>query len=212
VDGGIGRGMDRAATVQLQRRRPRESQRRRHRHLFRPRPITADGKVDVVLVPGTGAAAIPAIPVPGAPAPPQPSGFDLTLQPVTPDQVRVSPAPATDTRAEGSASAPTDGTAPAADLGTSTDAGSLGGPVPDFNFAASAVVPSTGTAAAAAPSVAPGSLAPQLRGVAEATPVENHGYRALAVILLAVLLWWAWRQAVPPRVNRRTIYDGPAPA
>jgi hypothetical protein len=27
-----------------------------------------------------------------------------------------------------------------------------------------------------------------------------------------VLLWWAWRQAVPPRKNRRTIYDGPATA
>ena len=39
-----------------------------------------------------------------------------------------------------------------------------------------------------------------------------EGYRALAAILLGVLLWWAWRQAVPPRKNRRSIYDGPSAA
>ena len=59
--------------------------------------------------------------------------------------------------------------------------------------------------------MAPASLAPQARGFADANIKENKGYRALAVILLAALLWWAFRQAVPPRRHRRTIYDGPAP-
>jgi len=56
---------------------------------------------------------------------------------------------------------------------------------------------------------ASGSVAPQLRGLPTTNIAENHGYRALAVILLAALLWWAWRQAVPARPDRRTIYDGP---
>jgi hypothetical protein len=169
--------------------------------------VATDGKVDVVLVPGNGAAAIPAIPVPGAPAPPQPNGFDLTLQPVTVDQVHVSPGGT----GEAEPTAPsTEASASSSDLATTGDLGSVGGPPTDFNFAANAVQPSTGTGASSAPSVAPGSLAPQTR-FAESTIKENKGYRALAVILLAALLWWAWRQAMPPRLHRRTIYDGPAP-
>jgi len=172
--------------------------------------VAVDGRVDVALVPGTGAAALPAIPVPGAPAPPQPNGFDLTLQPVTADQVHVSPG-STAGGAESTAPAG-EAPAPSSDLATASDLGSVGGPAPDFNFAANAVQPATGTAASSTPSVAPRSLAPQTRGIAESTIKENKGYRALAAILLAALLWWAWRQAMPPRLHRRTIYDGPAPA
>jgi len=173
-----------------------------------------DGKVDVVLVPGTGAAtipAIPALPVPGAPAPPQPSGFDLTLHPVTPDQVHVSPGGTADTATSAGTTAIPEAPAPSSDVAPTTDVGSVGGPAPAFNYAANAVVPSAGTAASSTPSVAPGSLAPQLRQVAESAPGENKGYRALAAVLVAVLLWWAWRQAVPPKRHRRTIYDGPSP-
>ena len=65
-------------------------------------------------------------------------------------------------------------------------------------------------AASSTPSLAPGSLAPQTRSIADAGIKDNKAYRVLAAILLAVLLWWAWRQAVPPKRNRRTIYDGPA--
>jgi hypothetical protein len=170
--------------------------------------VTGD-KVDVALVPGTGAAVIPN--VPGVPAPPQPSGFDLTLQPVTPDQVHTSPGAA-------SSSADTSGSGASADVAAPTDVpgtdfGSVGSaPATDFNFAANAVQASAGVAASSTPSVAPGSLAPQARGIADTSVKDNKGYRALAAILLAVLLWWAWRQAVPPRRNRRTIYDGPASA
>ena len=172
--------------------------------------VAVDGKVDVALVPGTGAAALPAVPVPGAPAPPQPNGFDLTLQPLTADQVHVSPG-STAGGTESTAT-PSEASTPSSDLATTSGLGSVGGAAPDFNFAANAVQPATGTAASSTPSVAPASLAPQTRGIAESTIKENKGYRALAVILLAALLWWAWRQAMPPRLHRRTIYDGPAPA
>ena len=91
-------------------------------------------------------------------------------------------------------------------------ASATGAPATDFNFAANAVQPSAGVAASSTPSVAPGSLAPQTRGLAESSVKDNKGYRALAAILLGVLLWWAWRQAVPPRKNRRSIYDGPSAA
>ena len=164
--------------------------------------VAADGKVDVAFVPGTSAPVLPNIPAPGAPAPPQPNGFDVTFEAVSLDQVRVS-ATAEDTTAAG-----VDSSLPSPDVGIAPDV-SPSAPVPDFNFAATAVQPSTGTAAAAAPSVAPGSLTPQLRSVDAAEIGENHGYRALAAILLAGLLWWAWRQAVPPKSGKRTIYDGP---
>ena len=171
--------------------------------------VATDGKVDVALVPGTGAAALPQLPVPGSPPTPQPSGFDLTLRPVTADQVHTTAAspPAADTSASGT---PADLSSPA-DV-PAADFGSAAVPATDFNFAANAVQPSAGVAASSTPSVAPGSLAPQTRDIAESTIKDNKGYRVLAVILLAVLLWWAWRQAVPPRKNRRTIYDGPATA
>jgi len=173
--------------------------------------VVSDGKVDVALVPGTGAAVLPQNPIPGAPATPQPSGFDLTLQPVTADQVQTSPAAST--ADAGGSAAPADSTSPSSGAATApADFGSVGStPAADFNFAANAVQPSAGVAASSTPSVAPGSLAPQTRGISESSIKENKGYRALAVILLAVLLWWAWRQAVPPRRHRRTIYDGPAP-
>jgi hypothetical protein len=113
-------------------------------------------------------------------------------------------APSTDA---GTSTAPADAGLPATDVAPS-DLGAAGSaPATDFNFAATAVQPSAGVAGSSTPSVAPGSLTPQTRGIAESTIKDNKGYRALAVILLAVLLWWAWRQAVPPR--RRTIYDGP---
>lgn len=172
--------------------------------------VVTDGKVDVVLVPGTGAAVLPPNPLPGLPPTPQPSGFDLTLQPVTADQVHTSPgvAPGTDA---GTSTAPADAGAPSTDVAGSSGVGAAGSaPATDFNFAATAVQPSAGVAGSSTPSVAPGSLVPQTRGIAESKIKENKGYRALAVILLAVLLWWAWRQAVPPRGDRRTIYDGPA--
>ena len=170
-------------------------------------PVLRDGKVDVVLVPGTGAAALPAVPaqVPGAPPPPQPSGFDVTFQKVAADQLHVSPASGVGSDAPVAAPAET----PAgADVATSTEVGSVGGPTTDFNYSADAINPLAGTAAASQPSVAPGSLQPQLREVS-ADLEENKGYRALAVLLLVALLWWAWRQAMPPRAGRRTIYDGP---
>ena len=176
--------------------------------------VVVDGNVDVALVPGTGAAVLPPSPVPGAPAPPQPSGFDLTLQPVTADEVHTT-AGATPNTAD------TGGSTVGADTGASTSSdlaatpaglGAVSGPpAAGFNFGATAVQPSTGTAASSTPGVAPASLAPQARGFADANIKENKGYRALAVILLAALLWWAFRQAVPPRRHRRTIYDGPAP-
>jgi hypothetical protein len=173
--------------------------------------LVADGTVDVALVPGTGAAVLPQLPVPGAPAPPQPSGFDLTLQPVTADQIHTSHG---GTPGAADAGASTAASAPSPDVSTTpADLGSVGGtPASDFNYAANAVQPSAGTAASSTPSVAPGSLAPQTRGIAESTIKDNKGYRALAVILLAALLWWAWRQAVPPRRHPRTIYDGPPAA
>jgi hypothetical protein len=169
-------------------------------------PLAVDGKVDVALEPGSGGNPLPAVPVPGAPAPPSANGFDLTFEPVAPDQVAVSPglapsgpAPATDT-----------GTAAASQTPFSSDIGSPAAlPTTDFNFAANAVQPTTGTAGSSAPSVAPGSLVPQDRVAAASTPGENHGYRVLAALLMVFLLWWAWRQAVPPRADRRTIYDGP---
>ena len=169
--------------------------------------LVTNGTVDVVFVPGPGAASIPVQPpaVPGVTTPAQPSALDFTFEPLSADAVHVSAAtPA------GEASSPDVGTAtsPAPDLGTSADFGSVASP-PAFNYAASAVQPSTGTGAGSQPAVAPGSLTPQLREVSEAALKENHGYRALAVILLGILLWWAWRQAVPPRAGRRTIYDGP---
>jgi hypothetical protein len=169
--------------------------------------VVTDNKVDVALVPGTGAAVIPN--VPGLPAPPQPSGFDLTLQPVTAAQVQTSAGAASSTADTSAAGAPNDAGA-SADVPAS-DFGAVGGsPATDFNFAANAVQPSAGVAASSTPSVAPGSLAPQTRGIADTAIKDNKAYRALAVILLGVLLWWAWRQAVPPKQNRRTIYDGPA--
>jgi hypothetical protein len=167
-----------------------------------------DGKVDVAFVPGTGAPVLPNVPVPGGPATPQPNGFDVTFEAVGLDQVLVSPA-----GEEAAPVAGTDSSLASPDAGVPADVSPSAAPVPDFNFAATAVQPSTGTAAAAAPSVAPGSLEPQLRSVDTAAIGENHGYRALAVILLAGLLWGAWRQAVPPKSGKRTIYDGPpAPA
>ncbi len=81
----------------------------------------------------------------------------------------------------------------------------------DEHFAADAIKGSTGTAAASQPSVNPGSLQPQFRQVSS-DATDNKGYRALAALLLAALLFWAWRQAVPPRAGRRTIYDGPPAA
>ncbi|MCU1451291.1 MAG: hypothetical protein JWP02_3461 [Acidimicrobiales bacterium] len=166
--------------------------------------VAADGKVDVAFVPGTGAPVLPNVPAPGAPPSPQPSGFDVTFETVALDQVRVSAA-SEETAPVGGA----DASLASPDTGATPADVSPSAPVPDFNFAATAVQPSTGTAAAAAPSVAPGGLEPQLRSVDTAAIGENHGYRALAVILLAGLLWWAWRQAVPPKSGRRTIYDGP---
>src|SRR5204863_40732 len=76
--------------------------------------------------------------------------------------------------------------------GISDVASATGAPATDFNFAANAVQPSAGVAASSTPSVAPGSLAPQTRGLAESSVEDNKGYRALAAILLGVLLWWAW--------------------
>jgi len=175
--------------------------------------VVSNGKVDVALVPGTGAAVLPQNPIPGAPATPQPSGFDLTLQPVTADQVQTRPAPAPSTADTGGSAVPADATSPSSDVGSSpADFGSIGStPASDFNFAGNAVQPAAGVAASSTPSVTPGSLAPQTRGISESSVKDNKAYRALAVILLAVLLWWAWRQAVPARRHRRTIYDGPAP-
>jgi hypothetical protein len=172
--------------------------------------VVSEGTVDVALVPGTGGAALPSNPIPGAPATPQPSGFDVTLQPVTADQVHTGPGAAS-TSDLAASPAPADAAAPSSDIASSpTDFGSFGSPpATDFNFAANAVQPSAGVGASSTPSVAPGSLAPQTRGISESSIKENKGYRALAVILLAALLWWAWRQAVPPRRHRRTIYDGP---
>jgi hypothetical protein len=172
--------------------------------------VVVNNTVDVALVPGTGAAVLPQIPVPGAPATPQPSGFDLTLQPVTPDQIHTSPGATTSSdtgtsTAASNAPAPSDVTA-GADFGSAAAA-----PATDFNFAANAVQPSAGVAASSTPNIASAGVAPQTRNFAESAVKDNKGYRALAVILLALLLWWAWRQAVPPRKERRTIYDGPAP-
>ncbi|MBV8983040.1 MAG: hypothetical protein JO248_01175 [Acidimicrobiia bacterium] len=170
--------------------------------------VVRDGAVDVALVPGTGGAVLPQlpVPVPGAPPIPQPSGFDLTLQPVTPDQIHTSPA--IDSGTSGTA-APS--VAPATDNATAAepDLGTLNTPAANYNFAANSVQPSAGVGASSTPSVAPSSLAPQSRGFVDTAIKDNKGYRALAVILLAVLLWWAWRQAVPPKPSRRTIYDGP---
>ncbi|MBV8160491.1 MAG: hypothetical protein JO265_06170 [Acidimicrobiia bacterium] len=177
--------------------------------------LVADGKVDVALVPGTGAAVLPLVPVPGA-TPPQPSGFDLTLQPVATDQVHTTPAtPSGAALGSGEPAGPPPvspdvGAAPSA-LGLANGAAG-GATLPNFNFAATAVRPGSGTAASSVPSVAPGSLAPQEGAIAASTIKDNKGYRALAAILLATLLWWAWRQAVPPRRRPRTIYDGPSAA
>jgi hypothetical protein len=173
--------------------------------------VVSDGRVDVALVPGTGATVLPQIPVPGAPATPQPTGFDLTIQPVSADQVHTSPGTAPSATDAGASTATADATSPGSDLSSSpSDFGSIGSsPSSDFNFAANAVQPSSGVAASSTPSIAPGSLAPQTRGISDSSIKDNKGYRALAVILLAALLWWAWRQAVPPRRHRRTIYDGP---
>ena len=172
--------------------------------------VVRDGAVDVALVPGTGGAVLPQLPVPipGAPATPQPSGMDLTLQPVTADQIHTSPA----IGSGASGGQPTAAPAPdatASDVANTSDLGTLAAPAANYNFAASSVQPSAGIGGSSTPSVAPGSLAPQSRGFVDTTVKDNKGYRALAVILLAVLLWWAWRQAVPPKPNRRTIYDGP---
>ncbi|MBV8303961.1 MAG: hypothetical protein JOZ04_07105 [Acidimicrobiia bacterium] len=175
--------------------------------------VVNDSTVDVALVPGPGAAALPNLPVPGAPATPQPSGFDLTLQPVTADQVRTSPG-GTSGAANGgvSTAAPATEALPSPAYATSPSGlGPVGVPASNFNYAATAVQPSSGTAASSAPSVAPGSLVPQARGIAASNIADNKGYRALAAILLGAMLWWAFRQAVPPRRHRRTIYDGPAP-
>jgi len=172
--------------------------------------LVTNGTVDVVFVPGPGAAPIPVQPpaLPGVTTPAQPSALDFTFEALGADAVHVSPTtPAGDTSSPDVGAA----TSPAPDLGTLADFGSVASP-PAFNYAASAVQPSTGTAAGSQPAVAPGSLTPQLREVSEAALKENHGYRALAVILLGVLLWWAWRQATPPRPGRRTIYDGPPAA
>lgn len=170
--------------------------------------VVRDGAVDVALVPGTGGAVLPQLPVPipGAPPTPQPSGFDLTLQSVTPDQIHTSPAIDSGTSATTAPSV-----APATDNATTAEPalGTLSSPAADYNFAASSVQPSAGLGASSTPPVAPGSLAPQSRGFIDTAIKDNKGYRALAVILLAVLLWWAWRQAVPPKPSRRTIYDGP---
>jgi hypothetical protein len=172
--------------------------------------VVTDDRVDVALVPGTGAAVIPHLPVPGAPTPPQPNGFDLTLQPVTADQVHTTSAAASSTADTSGSGAVGDVGLPANEPAVS-DFGSVGSsPAADFNFAANALQPSAGVAASSTPSVAPGSLAPQTRSIVDAPIKDNKAYRVLAVILLGVLLWWAWRQAVPPKRNRRTIYDGPA--
>ena len=176
-------------------------------------PLAVDGKVDVALQPGAGGTPVPAVPVPGAPAPPSADGFDITFEPVAADQVAVSPGLASNESSTPSDALPS---VPESSAPFSNDVGnSTGSPTTDFNFAANALQGSTGTAGSSAPSVAPGSLVPQERASTEATPAENHGYRLLAVLLLAFLLWWAWRQAVPPRADRRTIYDGspaePAP-
>ncbi|MBV8979908.1 MAG: hypothetical protein JO086_03310 [Acidimicrobiia bacterium] len=173
--------------------------------------VVKDGAVDVALVPGTGAAVLPQlpVPVPGAPPTPQPSGFDLTLQPVTADQIHTSPAIASGTSggaAPAAAAAPD--TAASTEVGATANLGGLS--APDYNFAANAVQPSAGVGASSTPPVAPASLAPQTSGFVDTAVKDNKGYRALAVILLAVLLWWAWRQAVPPKPSRRTIYDGPS--
>jgi hypothetical protein len=173
--------------------------------------VASGGSVDVAFVPGTGAAVLPQIPVPGAPPPPQPSGFDLTLQPVTADEVQTSPGLASSPGDAATSAAPNDVSTAPSDVPSTSDFGSVGSaPATNFNFAANAVQPSAGVAASSTPSVASGSLAPQTRGIAESSIKDNKGYRALALILLGVLLWWAWRQAVPPRRHRRTIYDGPA--
>jgi hypothetical protein len=170
-------------------------------------PAVVNGTVDVVFVPGTGGAALPALPaqIPGVPAP-QPNGFDVTFAKVGAEQVQVSPA--TPASADSAVAAPDASAAPAPDLGTSTDVAVGAGPSTNFNFAADAINGSTGTAAASQPSVNPGSLQPQFREVSDDT-TDNKGYRALAILLLVALLWWAWRQAVPPRAGKRTIYDGP---
>ena len=174
--------------------------------------VVTDGTVDVALVPGTGGAALPQLPAPGAPPTPQPSGFDLTLQPVTADQVHTSAAADTSTADTGASTAPADTGASASVASPAPDLGTVGGPpVADFNFAATAVQPAAGRAAASTPSVAPASLTPQLQGFGETNIKDNKGYRALAAILLAALLWWAFRLAVPPKRHRRSIYDGPAP-
>ena len=181
--------------------------------------VVTNGTVDVALVPGPGAAVLPSNPVPGAPATPQPSGFDLTLQPVTAAQVRTSSGGSGFASGAGgglgsSAPAPDTGALPSSASATGPSGlGSLGvAPASNFNYAATAVQPASGVAGSSAPSVAPGSLAPQTQGIAESNIKDNKGYRALAAILLAALLWWAFRQAVPPRRHRRTIYDGSPPA
>src|SRR5213076_2778796 len=127
---------------------------------------------------------------------------DITFDPAAPDQIVVSPASAPEPAGAPEAAAP-ESTPVTPDLGTLT------APAPDFNFAATSVNPSVGVAAAPAPSPASGGVAPQLRTLPASNIRENHGYRALALIVLAAMLWWAWRQAVPPRPDRRTIYDGP---
>jgi hypothetical protein len=170
--------------------------------------LVANGAVDVVFVPGTGGAALPALPaqVPGV-SPPQPSGFDVTFAKVEAGQVAVSAASSAPETPVGIADP-----APAAstDIPTSTDIAVAAPPDTNFNFAADAIQGASGTAAASQPSVNPGSLEPQqLQETASSDAGDNKGYRALAVLLLAALLWWAWRQAVPPRAGKRTIYDGP---
>ena len=174
--------------------------------------VVVDGRVDVVLVPGAGGGAPLPNPatLPGAPAPPQPSsGFDITFEPVNLSQVTVGPGSAqTESTSPTPEALPSD-TTPAPDLSTPV------APSSDFNFANTSVNPTAGVAAAPAPSPAAAGVAPQLRTLpaeAGSTIGQNHGYRALAVILLAALLLWAWRQAVPPHPDRRTIYDGPPAA
>jgi hypothetical protein len=171
--------------------------------------VVDNGVVDVALVPGAGAAALPTNPIPGAPATPQPGAFDVTFHPVTGDQLRTSPASPASPADAGFTSSPPD-VAPPSDVPATDFGAAATAPSTDFNFAANAVQPSAGVAASSTPSAASGSLAPQTRGFADTAVKNNKGYRALAVILLAVLLWWAWRQAMPPRAHRRSIYDGPA--
>jgi hypothetical protein len=171
--------------------------------------VVRSGRVDVVLVPGAGGGAPLPNPatLPGGPAPPQPSsGFDITFEPVALSQVIVGPGSGQTESASPVPEPLAPDSTPAPDLSTPV------APASDFNFANTSVNPTAGVAAAPAPSPAAAGIAPQLRALPAGTGStigENHGYRALAVILLAALFLWAWRQAVPPHPDRRTIYDGP---